>query len=181
MRIMVISDIHGAKPALCEAIEIFKHDGYDRLLILGDIYYHGPRNPLPEGYDPMGCAELLKSVFERLIIVRGNCDADVDMTITGLRFKREVEIRLGTTIIRCMHGDTKGPLNLPKEYFDLLLFGHFHTYCIEKTPSGKYMASPGSIGLPRDGKRVYFSISDNHGLRAYDLMSRKLIEEVKFN
>lgn len=181
MKIMVISDIHGVKPALEQALTIFKREGYDRLLILGDLYYHGPRNPIQEGYDPMGCSELLKTIQEKLIIIRGNCDAEVDMTITGMRFKKEIEIRLGSSIIRCMHGHEKGPLNLPQEYFDLLLYGHFHCYDIEKTKNGKYIASPGSLGIPRDGKQAYFVISDDHKLKAYDLMTSKLIEEIKFN
>ena len=78
MKIMFISDIHGSLPALQMALGHFERKQGDLIVILGDELYHGPRNPLPEGYDPKTVAALLNDYREKILAVRGNCDSEVD-------------------------------------------------------------------------------------------------------
>lgn len=81
MRYLIASDIHGALPAAEMLVTRFREEGADRLLLLGDLLYHGPRNPLPEGYAPAEVARLLNEHADRITAVRGNCDAEVDQMV----------------------------------------------------------------------------------------------------
>ena len=81
MRLFIISDIHGSLYYLKKAIEIFEKGGYDKLVILGDELYHGPRNPLPKDYSPKDVIEILNSYKDRIIAIRGNCDSEVDQMV----------------------------------------------------------------------------------------------------
>ena len=81
MRYLIASDIHGALPAAEALMTRFHEEGADRLLLLGDLLYHGPRNPLPEGYAPAEVAKLLNGYADRITAVRGNCDAEVDQMV----------------------------------------------------------------------------------------------------
>ena len=81
MRYLIASDIHGSLPAARALIDRFLEEGADRLLLLGDLLYHGPRNPLPEGYEPAEVAKLLNEHADRITAVRGNCDAEVDQMV----------------------------------------------------------------------------------------------------
>lgn len=169
MKLFVISDIHGSYKYAKMAVDRFKNSGADKLLILGDLYYHGPRNPLPEGYDPLKVCELLNSLKPQIIALKGNCDAEVDQMISEFRLKEEVTVKMGDKVIRCAHGHRKGPENLPREYFDLFLFGHFHVHAIENVHRG-VIASPGSISLPKDDFRSYM-IVDDRKIAIYDLLN----------
>lgn len=83
MKLLIASDIHGSA-AWCEKLlEAFEREEADKLLLLGDILYHGPRNPLPDGYAPHKVAEMLNGVAEKVICVRGNCDSEVDQMVLG--------------------------------------------------------------------------------------------------
>ena len=81
MRYLIASDIHGSLPAAEALIARFHKEDADRILLLGDLLYHGPRNPLPEGYAPADVAKLLNEYADRIIAVRGNCDAEVDQMV----------------------------------------------------------------------------------------------------
>lgn len=81
MKLMFASDLHGSLPATEKVLEQFVRLKADRLILLGDLMYHGPRNPLPEGYAPAEVADRLNSVAERIIAVRGNCDSEVDQML----------------------------------------------------------------------------------------------------
>ena len=81
MRYMVVSDIHGDFAWALKAVEVFEQEKADRLVILGDILYHGPRNDLPAGYAPKKVIPLLNGIKDKIIAVRGNCDAEVDQMV----------------------------------------------------------------------------------------------------
>lgn len=93
-KFMVASDIHGSFTGVGTLLERFSDEKADRLILLGDLYYHGPRNPLPAEYDAQKTADLLNSVKENLIVVRGNCDADVDLCISDFTFQTITSFRL---------------------------------------------------------------------------------------
>ena len=81
MKWMIISDIHGSLDDLKKVIDIFGEEKMDRMILLGDLLYHGPRNPLPKGYQPKEVAILLNQYKDKIIAVRGNCDAEVDQMV----------------------------------------------------------------------------------------------------
>ena len=81
MKLMIASDIHGCAPACKALLEAFAASGAERLILLGDILYHGPRNRLPDGYDPRAVISMLSDVSDKLFCVRGNCDTEVDQMV----------------------------------------------------------------------------------------------------
>lgn len=81
MKLFIISDIHGSLYYLKKVIEIFGKENYDKLVILGDELYHGPRNPLPKDYSPKEVIEILNKYKDKIIAVRGNCDSEVDQMV----------------------------------------------------------------------------------------------------
>ena len=81
MKLMIASDIHGCAPACKKLLDTFTASGADRLILLGDLLYHGPRNDLPEGYDPKAVIAMLSEYADRLFCVRGNCDTEVDQMV----------------------------------------------------------------------------------------------------
>jgi len=163
MKIMVASDIHGSA-AYCRAMmEAFHREGSERLLLLGDLLYHGPRNPLPEGYAPMETASLLNAEKDRILCVRGNCDAEVDQMVLDFPIMAEYcLLPLGPRKVFVTHGhhfhkEAMPPL-MPG---DFLLHGHTHLPAWEELPGGTFYLNPGSVALPKEGSpRGYMILAE---------------------
>ncbi|MBE5821910.1 MAG: phosphodiesterase [Clostridiales bacterium] len=162
MKYFVISDIHGSVYYFKKAIEQFEKENCDKLIILGDFYYHGPRNPLTEEYDPMKVSEMVRSMKDKIIAIRGNCDAQVDEMISEMEFKDILNIESNGKIITLTHGHKFNKDNMPDNCGDILLYGHFHLSFLEKQ-NDKIIGSPGSISLPKNNtERGYIIIEDNN-------------------
>ena len=152
MRIGVISDTHGSLTAWKEAYNKYFTDT-DFIIHCGDILYHGPRNPLPEGYDPPGLAQELNSLQKMIIFVRGNCDAEVDQ----LMIDSPIEAPYAHVVTPCFtilthHGHTLLPDSLPqkiKSDYNIFISGHTHLAGIKKTEN-IYLLNPGSPALPKN-------------------------------
>lgn len=114
MKFLIASDIHGSEKYTEELLARFGEEGADQLVLLGDIYNHGPRNPLPDGYDPLGVARLLNAVAGRLTVIKGNCDSDVDTMISDFEFVSEAVLIDGGKKIFLQHGDRFNIDALPK-------------------------------------------------------------------
>ena len=175
MKIAVASDIHGSLTAARAFVDQAAALGAEKILLLGDLYYHGVRNPLPEGYDPRGVAELLNKNAERIIAVRGNCDSDVDLTVSVFSMPAEAFLFFGGKLIHASHGDKYDIDHLPKGKADVVLYGHYHTGFI-KEKAGVVVANPGSLSLPKEGTAKSFILLDEGAIRLYDL-SGALIQE----
>lgn len=150
MKILVASDVHGSRKFMEELAARFAAEGAEKLVLLGDIYNHGPRNPLPEGYDPMGVAKILNGLVSRLLVVKGNCDSDVDTLISDFEFVSEAVLFVEGKQIFLQHGDRFSIDALPKNCGDAFLYGHYHTGFIERK-GGVLVANCGSISLPKGG------------------------------
>lgn len=87
MKILVVSDIHGSMYYASQIPEIMKRENAEKLILLGDLYYHGPRNPLPKDYNPMEVSKLLNSMKEKILCTKGNCDAEVDEMISEFKMQ----------------------------------------------------------------------------------------------
>jgi len=163
MKILVASDIHGSAYYTRKLIEVFKSEKADKLIICGDIYYHGPRNPFPKDYDPMKVAELLGSVKEHLIVVKGNCDSEVDELISLFPFHKEYIETVGKRKVFFTHGHIYNDGNIPPllRVGDILCFGHFHIP-MNEVRAGITILNPGSISLPKNDKHTYVVITEEN-------------------
>ena len=160
MKILVVSDIHGSNYYAEKIQEIYKEEKADRIILLGDLYYHGPRNPLPKDYNPIEVSKKLNSMKDVLKCVKGNCDAEVDEMISEFKLEKEIEEEINGKKIIFTHGH-KNNIDKPIDDADILIYGHFHT-CFIKEQNGKIYANPGSISLPKnDTPNSYLIIDDN--------------------
>ena len=148
MKILVASDIHGSEVAVNAVLSAVKTEGADLLVLLGDLYYHGPRNPLPEGYAPLQVAAALNGYVGKKVVIRGNCDAEVDGMISDFSFVDGFAAEVGEKTVYFTHGHTVCPENPPKG-FDVLCNGHFHVAKIWEN-GGMIFANPGSCSLPKE-------------------------------
>ena len=166
MKYMIASDIHGSVYYTEKLLEIFKSEKADKLILLGDIYYHGPRNPLTENYYPFGVSTLLNGVKDKLIVIKGNCDSDVDQMVSEFKFHKHKTLKINGKTLFITHGDKYNADNRPKSQYDILCYGHFHTGFIEV--ADKIICNPGSVSLPKNDTCGYLII-ENHTLSLKNL------------
>lgn len=180
MKYFVISDIHGSIYYLKKVMEIFEKDEYDKLIILGDELYHGPRNPLPKEYSPKEVIELLNSFKDRIIAVRGNCDSEVDQMVLNYPIMSDYALLyLNGKRVYLTHGhiyNIEKPL--PMSEGDILLYGHFHIPMAERKDE-IYFCNPGSISLPKNGSKNSFGILDEKSFVIKDL-DENIVMEIRF-
>lgn len=152
MKYIFASDIHGSAKYCREVLEIFDREKADRLVLLGDILYHGPRNDLPEGYAPKEVAAMLNEHASELLCVRGNCEAEVDQMVLNFPVMADYAvIDNGKRRIYVTHGHRYNIENpLPMSSGDVLMYGHTHVPLDEQRQGIRYM-NPGSVSLPKNG------------------------------
>lgn len=152
MKLMFASDLHGHAPSCEKTIAAYRREKAERLILLGDLLYHGPRNGLFDGYDPQETARLLNSVKDELLCVRGNCDSEVDQMMLDFPILSDSALILadGHTFF-LSHGHHFCPEALPPlKCGDVLLNGHTHLYGAEKVGEIHYL-NDGSVSLPKGG------------------------------
>lgn len=151
MKLMIASDIHGSAYYCNKMLEAYKREGADKLLLLGDILYHGPRNDLPKEYEPKKVIEMLNAVKEEIICVRGNCDTEVDQMVLEFPVLAEYCILyLHNRMIFATHGHHFNQVNKPMlKKGDILLNGHTHVPKWEEHEDFIYV-NPGSVSIPKE-------------------------------
>ena len=162
MKWFILSDIHGSEYWCKKALERYRDENCRRILLLGDILYHGPRNDLPEGYNPKGVIALLSAEKDSVLCVRGNCEAEVDQMVLPFPVMADyIAIESGDRVIFATHGHKYDKNNsLPMCRGDVMLSGHTHIPdCTEK--DGKYYLNPGSVSLPKEGSRHSYMIYED--------------------
>ena len=151
MKWMIASDIHGSAYYCEKLLVAFKREQADRLLLLGDILYHGPRNDLPKEYAPKKVIEMLNEHKQDILCVRGNCDTEVDQMV--LRFPILADYAVLTAekrLIYVTHGHVYNNGNLPPiQSGDILLHGHTHIPACEEYETHAYL-NPGSVSIPKE-------------------------------
>lgn len=177
MKLLVVSDIHGSAYYTEKIPEIFEREKADKIIVLGDLYYHGPRNPLTKDYSPMKVAEILNSLKDRLEVIKGNCDAEVDEMISEFKFKEHLLLDVNNMKVYFTHGHKNNMDNLPDEQIDMMVYGHFHTGFIVKK-DGIIFANPGSISLPKDNTKNSYLILDKESIVLKDI-DGNVIDEFK--
>lgn len=152
MKFLIASDLHGSAYYTRLLTEAFSREGADRLILLGDILYHGPRNDLPRDYAPKEVAALLAPLKDRILCVRGNCDAEVDQMVLPFPILADYAVMpVGERLCYLTHGHVYNDKNPPPlAPGDILLHGHTHVpVCREET--AYVCMNPGSTSIPKDG------------------------------
>lgn len=160
MKFLIASDIHGSAYYTREIIEIFKKEKAQKLVLLGDIYNHGPRNSFPQDYSPMRVSEMLNSIKQVLLVIKGNCDSEVDAMISDFDFMENAVVLSGEKSIFLTHGHIYNKDNIPKTDFDAIIYGHFHTGFIVKE-NGNVFVNTGSVSLPKNQTPNSYVILDD--------------------
>ncbi len=165
MKLLIASDIHGAAAWCTRLMEAIDAHQPDRVVLLGDLLYHGPRNDLPEDYAPKQVISLLNGIADRVVAVRGNCEAEVDQMVLDFPCMADYALlcdeATGHTLF-ATHGHVYGPGlhnsidRLPPLHAgDTLLYGHTHIKVNQEGPGGIRLFNPGSVGIPKDGTHSY--------------------------
>ena len=163
MKYLIASDIHGSAywtERLCAAIE---SERPDRIVLLGDLLYHGPRNDLPDEYAPKQVLAMLNERRDRLFCVRGNCDTEVDQMVLNFPILADYSIfPVGNRLIYATHGHVYNTAHLPPLCpGDILLHGHTHVPAWEPFGEENLYLNPGSVSIPKNGSaRGYLTLED---------------------
>ena len=162
MKLLIASDIHGSLKYCKELIERYNEEKCDKLILLGDVLYHGPRNDLPEEYNPKGVIALLNDMADEILCVRGNCEAEVDDMVLSFPVLAEYAILYHKErLFFLTHGHKLNPENLPKlKKGDVLFNGHTHVSKIEEVGDVLYV-NPGSVSIPKENtERGYILLTE---------------------
>ena len=164
MKWMIASDLHGSAYYCRKMLEAFEREGADRLFLLGDLLYHGPRNDLPREYAPKEVIPLLNGKKEKLLCVRGNCDAEVDqMVLEFTELADYAVLPVGQRLINAPHGHIYHVKNLPPlAPGDVLLHGHTHVPAWTEFGQGNLYLNPGSVSIPKENSpHSYMTLEEN--------------------
>ena len=170
MKYFIASDIHGSAYYCERMLEAYRREGADRLILLGDILYHGPRNDLPRDYAPKRVIELLGTVKDEVFCVRGNCDTEVDQMVLAFPILAEYALLdvCGATVF-VTHGHKHNLASLPPlKAGDVLLHGHTHVPACE-TRDGITYLNPGSVSIPKDGSAHSYIVLEDGTFTAKSL------------
>lgn len=162
MKWMIASDIHGSAYWCRKLIEKYREEQADRLILLGDVLYHGPRNDLPDEYAPKKVIAMLNEIKDEILCVRGNCEAEVDQMVLDFPVLADYALLdLGDKMIYLTHGHIYNESKLPPmKKGDILLHGHTHfAKCVEHE-SYVYM-NPGSVSIPKEDSRHGYMTLEN--------------------
>ena len=167
MKWMIASDLHGSYYYAQQLQQAFEREQADRLLFLGDLLYHGPRNDLPREYAPKEVIPLLNGKREKLLCVRGNCDAEVDQMVLEFPVLADYAVLpVGQRLIYATHGHIYHVKNLPPlAPGDVLLHGHTHVPAWTEFGQENLYLNPGSVSIPKENSpHSYMTLEDGQFL-----------------
>ncbi len=180
MRLFIGSDIHGSSANVARFLDIVQRarqeDDTTKVVLLGDIYNHGPRNPFPEGYAPMKVAEMLNGAKDYITVIKGNCDSEVDQMISEFPINSDFTMDWQGRTVYFTHGHKCNPDLPPKDAKkgDIVFYGHFHRAMLEEKDGVIYVCV-GAIGLSPEGVERSYAILDEHSITVKTLEGDKTI------
>lgn len=178
MKLMIASDLHGSAGDCQALLEALDREGADRLVLLGDLLYHGPRNDLPGGYAPKTVIDLLNRRRTQLLCVRGNCDTEVDQMVLEFPILAEYGALWADGLtIYAIHGHKD--LGAALTTGTLVLSGHTHVPKILEE-NGIYYANPGSVSIPKEGSAHGYMVLEGGVLTHKALEPGKILEPFTF-
>ena len=180
MKWMIASDLHGSAYYCRKMLEAFEREGADRLFLLGDLLYHGPRNDLPREYAPKEVIPLLNGKKEKLLCVRGNCDAEVDQMVLEFPVLADYAVLpVGRRLIYATHGHIYHVKNLPPlAPGDVLLHGHTHVPAWTEFGQGNLYLNPGSVSIPKENSPHSYMTLEENTLQWKELESSAVFHEL---
>lgn len=180
MKWMIASDLHGSAYYCRKMLEAFEREGADRLFLLGDLLYHGPRNDLPQEYAPKEVIPLLNGKKEKLLCVRGNCDAEVDQMVLEFPVLADYAVLpVGQRLIYATHGHIYHVKNLPPlAPGDVLLHGHTHVPAWTEFGQGNLYLNPGSVSIPKENSPHSYMTLEGNTMQWKELESSAVFHEL---
>lgn len=178
MELFFASDLHGSLPATERMLDEFEQSQASQLVLLGDVLNHGPRNPVPDGYNPPDVARLLNRYATQIIAVRGNCDSEVDQML--LQFPMMADyvwllLESGQRLFIThghLYNQTQRP---PLRCGDVLVHGHTHIP-VAQSLDEIIVFNPGSVTFPRDGYQASFGILSDKKLRVQSFAGEVMVQ-----
>ena len=180
MKWMIASDLHGSAYYCRKMLEAFEREEADRLFLLGDLLYHGPRNDLPREYAPKEGIPLLNGKKEKLLCVRGNCDAEVDQMVLEFPVLADYAVLpVGQRLIYATHGHIYHVKNLPPlAPGDVLLHGHTHVPAWTEFGQGNLYLNPGSVSIPKENSPHSYMTLEGNTMQWKELESSAVFHEL---
>ena len=166
MKIVFMSDIHGVPSKLEAALKVADRIGFDKIVLLGDLLYHGPRNGVPDFYDPLKVASMLNVRKDTIVAIRGNCDAEVDQMMFEFPMMADYAILdAGSETFFLTHGHLWNEFRLPPLGMgSVLAHGHTHIPELKTLDCGIKIFNPGSVSLPKGGSMCSIGYYDGERL-----------------
>lgn len=180
MKLLIASDIHGAAGHCRQLLDAWDREGADRLLLLGDVLYHGPRNDLPPDYAPKEVIALLNARKDKIFCVRGNCDTEVDQMVLEFPILADYAVfTAGRRLVYATHGHVYNTAHLPPlQAGDILLHGHTHVPAWQVFGNDNYYLNPGSTSIPKENSaHGYMTLKD--GVFTWKTLDGEKYHEVK--
>lgn len=178
MKLMIASDLHGSAYYTRLLLTAMDREQPDRLLLLGDLLYHGPRNDLPREYAPKQVIEMLNARKSQILCVRGNCEAEVDQMVLEFPVLSEFGVVFADGLtLYMLHGHKN--LDIPVMPGDILLCGHTHVPAVRKDGE-HYYVNPGSVSIPKEGSCHGYMILENRQLRHISLEGENTLPDFTF-
>lgn len=178
MKLMFASDIHGSLYYGEKTVEKYKKEKADKLILLGDLLYHGPRNDLPKEYEPKGVIALLNGIKNEILAVRGNCEAEVDQMVLEFPVMAEYMIMyIENRMLFITHGHIFNTSNPPMlKDGDILIHGHTHIQAMEDFGNNNIYINPGSVAIPKNGNKPSYMIYENGIFTIKDFDGNSIME-----
>ena len=178
-KLLIASDIHGSAWYCRKLLQALEREETERMLLLGDILYHGPRNDLPREYAPKDVIAMLNPLKERIVSVRGNCEAEVDQMVLDFPVLADYCLMpVGDHMMFCTHGHIYNEEHLPPMMpGDILLYGHTHVPRAEKVLD-KWMLNPGSVSIPKGGSVPSYAVLEDGTFTIKDMEGAVIMQAV---
>jgi len=179
MKLLIASDIHGDLDSMKRVLSAYEREGADKLLLLGDLLYHGPRNDLPPTYAPKAVIELLNQNKNNILTVRGNCDTEVDQMVLDFPILADyIYLPIDSLAIFATHGHHHNTATPPAlREGEILLHGHTHVLKIEEFGNGNWYINPGSAALPKENNPRTYMIYESRRFTIKDLDGSVVLEK----
>ena len=178
MKLMIASDLHGSAYYTRLLLTAMEREQPDRLPLLGDLLYHGPRNDLPREYAPKQVIEMLNARKSQILCVRGNCEAEVDQMVLEFPVLSEFGVVFADGLtLYMLHGHKN--LDIPVLPGDILLCGHTHVPAVRKDGE-HYYVNPGSVSIPKEGSCHGYMMLENRQLRHVSLEGENTLPDFTF-
>ena len=177
MKLLIASDLHGSHHFFNLLYNEILYEKPNKIILLGDLLYHGPRNELPPGYCPKELIKLLNNLKSRILCVRGNCDTEVDQMVLEFPIMSDYSYILEDDFtIYLSHGHKYNKDNLPPmNPRDVFISGHTHIPVKEVSDSGNYCLNPGSVSIPKCDSPHSYMIYENRKFIWKDLDGKEFM------